>query len=247
VALNLQNLRTWIRHKLGEPIVCVELDEPPVDHAVNDAFLWWSSYRGLYFQDTITVAVGTHQYDLSAHVPEVIDVTKVWFTIDRAIDLSNTWNGFLDIQGYPYDHHVSQQVSTGFYSGLLQWLQMRDTAARILSVDVDWFFDQQSKILTITPEPNVAGTAVYLYRAKFTEDQLSLIAPEEQWLIRERALAETKYMLGRVRGKYTGGLPAAQGNVSLDGADLIREAQEDFERIETKLLQVIPPPNMLVG
>ncbi len=247
MTVNIQNLREWIKRKLGDPIVCVETSDEQIDMAVQDAFLWWSSYRGWYREETFNAIAGQVEYDLSAVDPVVSDVVKVFFTASLRIDLSNTWNGFLDINGYPYDQNAAQQGNIGFYSGLVQWLQQREIAARVLSVDKDWFFNQETKILSLAPEPQESGKVIYMYKTPFISDYLPLVPQAEQYLIRKRALAETKYTLGRIRGKYTGGLPAAQGNVSLDGADLIREAQDDFDKLDQELLALIPPPMFLIA
>lgn len=247
MTLYIQNLRTWIRRKLGEPIVCVEMKNEQIEQCIEDAFLWWSSYRGWYMQDTITITQGTVEYDLSAHDPEVLDIIKVWFTLNVLYDLNNAYPGFLDIDGYPYDDLIDGHAAGGFYSGLVQWLQMRDTASRVLSADRDYIFDFTTKKVIFTPDTIESGQAIYLYQTPFKQSYLNLVPPDQQYLIRERALAETKYTLGRIRGKYTGGLPAAQGNVSLDGGDLISEAKSDFERLDQKIIDLMPPPGIVIG
>jgi hypothetical protein len=247
MALNIQTLRKWIRTTLGEPVVCVEMTDEQIDVAVEEAMEWWSAYRGWYLQHSFSVVEGQAEYDLSSVDPAVIDVMKVWFTIDPRLDLSGTWPGFLDINGYPYDGFDHEQSQGGFYSGIVQWLQMREIGARVLSADLDWFFNDKTKTLTVTPSNASAGTAILLYSTPFKKSYLSQVPPDQAHLIREYSLAWSKYILGRIRGKYTGGLPAAQGNVSLDGADLIREAQEDFQRLEQKMLDLMPPPGIVIG
>jgi len=245
--LNIQSLRKFIRTALGEPVVNVEMKDEQIDIAIEEAFEWWNAYRGWYLQYAFSVVEGQVEYDLSAVDPPVVDVTHVWFTIDSRLDLSGVWPGFLDIDGYPYDGFDREQSQGGFYSGLVQWLQMRETGARVLSADLDWFYNDKTKTLIITPAEASSGAAVLLYQTPFNKDFLPQMPPDQAYLIREYALAWGKYILGRIRGKYTGGLPAAQGNVSLDGADLIREAQEDFERLEQKMMDLMPPPSIVIG
>lgn len=244
---NVQSLRKWIRMTLGEPIVCVEITDEQIDQAIEMAFEWWGAYRGWYLEHAFQVSEGQVEYDLSAVDPEVEDVVKVWFSLDPRLDLSGTWPGFLDINGYPYDGFNQEQGQGGFYSGLVQWLQMRETGARVLSADLDWFYNQKTKVLTITPAEHGSGAAVLMYSTPFKKAYLPQVPTDQQFLMREYALAWSKYMLGRVRGKYTGGLPAAQGNVSLDGSSLIDEAQQDFERLEQKMLDLMPPPGIVIG
>ena len=69
----------------------------------------------------------------------------------------------------------------------------------------------------------------------------------DQWMIREWALAEVKYMLGRIRGKYTGGLPAAGGERQLDGDNLLDEARADKERLRMEIKEHEGPIMPCVG
>ena len=62
-----------------------------------------------------------------------------------------------------------------------------------------------------------------------------------RWLIQEWAIAEAKIMLGRIRGKYSSGLPSAGGDRTLDGEALIAEAREDKRELEAKVLDFQGP------
>lgn len=248
--LGIENIRSFIMRKLGHPIVCVELDEAQIDQAVSDAFIWWSAYRGWYKEAALQLVIDQQEYDLSAVDPPVSGIIDIYWVADYGWDLEYLWGGFLDVQGYPYDWYMAEEGQGGFYSGILQWQQSRKTGARILSVDADWLYNPQTKILTVTPSPNenrVGQQIIYKYETPFDQKYLSMVSPQDAFIIRERALAEAKYILGRIRGKYTGGLPAAQGNVSLDGSELIQEAQADYERLDRELMALMPPPAIIVG
>jgi len=248
--LGIENIRSFIMRKLGHPVVCVELDEEQVDQAITDAFIWWSAYRGWYKEAELQLVIDQSEYDLSAVDPPVVGIIDIYFVADYGWDLEYLWEGFLDVNGYPYDWYLQNEGQGGFYSGIVQWQQMRETGARVLSVDADWIFNSQTKVLTITPRPSdnmVAQKIVYKYETPFDSKYLSMVPPQDAFLIRERALAESKYILGRIRGKYTGGLPAAQGNVSLDGDNLLQEAQADFDRLDRELMALMPPPAIITG
>jgi len=248
--LDIRTVRRWVRSKLGEPIVCVELNDAQIDSSLEDAFLWWASYRGWYLQNSFQIVSGQQAYDLSALLPEVVDITKIWFPLDPNLDVTGAWPGFLDVEGYPYGDDMSGDAQGGFYAGLVQWMQTRKTTAHVLSADRDWFFNEKTKSLIITPGapmPNYSGTAIYLYETPFKKEYLPQVPTADAYLIRERALAEAAYTLGRIRGKYTGGLPAAQGNVQLDGSDLLREAESKFEILDRKIMELMPPPAVIIG
>ena len=245
--INIQNVRTWIRQSLGSPVVCVETTDEQIDQTIEDAFLWFGAYRGWYRETAISILSGQPDYDLSAVDPEVSDVMKVWFTQDPRLDMTRIWGGFLDVDGVPWDDFGQEQDRGGLYSGIVQLLQTREIASRVLSANRDWEFNIETKVLHVSPADMMSGKAIVLYATPFKKEYLPLVPAEYAFLIREYALARTKYILGRIRGKYSGGLPAAQGNVSLDGGDLIQEAQSDFERLEQKLLDLMPPPGIIIG
>ena len=248
--LSAQNVRQWIRRKLGHPVVCVELEDDQLNEAIKDAFVWWSAYRGWYVEGDFTFVPGTPTYDFSTHDPSVTDIMAIYFPLDPTLDVTGAWPGFLDIDGYPYGDEAWTDTEGGFYSGLVQWLQTRKLAAHVLSAERDWIYNTTTQVLTITPGsplPQWGGKCVFLYETPFRMEDISKVPQPDAFLIRERALAEAIYTLGRIRGKYTGGLPAAQGNVSLDGADLLREAETKMEKLDREILLLMRPPSVVIG
>jgi len=252
--LRSTSVRTWIRQALGEPVVCVELEDTQIHQALESAFLWWATYRGWYLESEIQVTAGTPEYDLNTLITtptgnEVVDVVKVFFQLDPNFDISGAWPGFLDVDGYPYGDEIWSNTQGGYYSGLVQWLQTRKIASHVLSADRDWFFNWKTKILTVTPHeplPEFSGKAVVRYETTFKADYLTKLNNADAYLVRERALAETKRILGNIRGKYSS-LPAAQGNVNLDGDTLRQEAQAEMRDLDEKIMSLMPPPQIVIG
>jgi hypothetical protein len=135
-------------------------------------------------------------------------------------------------------------------------LQTLESAQRVLSADPAWEFyrddydkDNPIRILRLMPAPTLraSGTIVYLYRVDPRDIKLHMYTQRDLWLVREWALAEAKYMLGRIRGKYPGGLPAAGSDRQLDGSDLVQESFSDKERLEAKILDYGGPVMPVVG
>jgi hypothetical protein len=253
--LKIESVRKWVRNTLGEPVVCVELEDIQIEQALENAFLWWSTYRGWYLEQSIAVTASNPEYNLDTLITtptgnEVVDVVKVYFDLNPNFDLSGAWPGFLDVDGFPYGDEEFNNNSGGYYSGLVQWMQQRKIASHVLSADRDWMFNAKTKLLILTPGeplPSYSGTAVVRYETTFKKEHLTMVNPSDAYLIRERALAEAKRTLGMIRGKYTGGLPAAQGQVQLDGSELRSEAVQEMERLDQKIMELMPPPQMIIG
>lgn len=66
-------------------------------------------------------------------------------------------------------------------------------------------------------------------------------------LILKYALAGVKMRLGRVRAKYTDGMPAAGGTKQLDGETLLGEAQNEMEALDEKLSNLNEGTPFLTG
>lgn len=253
--MDLQSFKQWARRSLGqgECGVRVELDDRQLDQALDDAKEWFNAYIGLYREASLSLVAEQVEYDLSAITPRVDTVTKVWFPSHTfQIDYATLYPGFLDIQGIPYGDAFMSGVGYP-QTTIVQSLQTQESVARVLSADLDWEIvvdkTQTPAVckLRIMPAPTQSGTAIYFYRVDPRDVKLSYYKQRDMFLIREYALAKAKYMLGRIRGKYTGGLPAAGGDRSLDGESLISESREDIMRLEEKIMSYDGPVMPVVG
>ena len=61
------------------------------------------------------------------------------------------------------------------------------------------------------------------------------------------AFAISMEILGRIRAKYPGGLPGAQGERRLDGESLLSTSASDIERLNEEIIQSGYPMGMIVG
>ena len=244
--MKAQEFRVWARRKLGEDGSCgvkVELTDNQLTQALDDAKEWFSAFVGLHKEGTLSLIGDQTEYDLSSVSPAIEQVVKVWFpSRGTELDFRVLYPGFLDVHGIPYDGGV--MYGYGYpQTTLIQTMQTLETNRKFLSTDLDWefYYDNMTtpvtRLLRVMPPPYEAGTAVYLYRVDPSEIKLEHYSPRHLWFLREWALAEAKYTLGRIRGKYTSGLPAAGGDRTLDGDALIQEAREDKERLEEKILE----------
>ena len=97
------------------------------------------------------------------------------------------------------------------------------------------------------PPPTSSGTVFYFYRVDPRDIKLQHYKQRDLFMIREYALARAKYMLGRIRGKYTSGLPAPGGDRQLDGESLLSEAREDMMKLEERIMGYDGPLMPVVG
>lgn len=255
--MKITEFRSWAKRQLGDDGACtigVEITDKQIDQALNNAKEWWNAFVGLHKEQYFSIVADQIDYDLSAVTPRVDEVLKVYFTHSaELIDFRGLYPGFLDVNGIPYDAMgVYDQNSP--LGTITQTLQQMKTARRVFSSDPDWEFyredfdeDNPIRLIRMMPPPTDTGTGVYLYRVDPDDIKLHMYKPRDMWMIREWALADCKYMLGRIRGKYPGGLPAAGGDRQLDGADLIAEAREDKDRLKQEVIEYSGPMMPVVG
>lgn len=201
--------------QLGDPILNVEIKEQIPD-IVDMAF------RELkhYISDTKTVTIG---YSERIHIEDIPIDTVVY------IMRSNSPNRIADFQDIMYlqsRQSSLQYVSLTDYNRAMLVQQAKNTIA----TDLDFYWDKDNKDLYVYanyPKPE-SISVVYIPEYKCIED-----ITESFWenLLRRLALALTKQVLGRVRGKYK--LNSATYN--LDADQLLSESQQELAEIRQYL------------
>jgi hypothetical protein len=248
------DFRQWVKRKLGEGEcgVAVELSDDQIDQCLDDAKEWFGAKHGLYKEAYIDLVDGEVEYDLSGVTPGIEQIVDVVFPKEISmIDFSKMYPGFYDINGVPYG---SSSYWQGQYphTTITQTLQTLSSATRLFNAELTWEFYKDSSdvdnpvvMLRILPKPS-AGRALYTYKINPTEVTIESYTAQHLYLVKQYALAEAKYTLGRIRGKYQS-LPAAGSERTLDGDSLIQESVQDKERLNQEILQLQGPVLPVVG
>jgi hypothetical protein len=260
--MRIQEFKIWVKRQLGEdegcPSVKVELSDKQIEQALQNAFEWFSSHVGFYREASVSLIAGQGEYDLSSISPSVHDVVNAWFPVSiSSLDFSVLYPGFLDISGIPLGY------ADGFSSGMwgdnsypqttiVQALQSQGAMEKWLSADLDWEFYRDAtqepvvRIFRVMPVPQyTTGTCIIQYSIDPDEVKLEWFGKKYLYYIKQWALADAKYMLGRKRGKFSS-LPTAGGERQLDGNDLINEARDDKRELEEKIMDMDGPAMPLV-
>lgn len=201
--------------QLGDPILNVEIKEQIPD-IVDMAF------RELkhYISDTKTATIG---YSERIHIEDIPIDTVVY------IMRSNSPNRIADFQDIMYlqsRQSSLQYVSLTDYNRAMLVQQAKNTIA----TDLDFYWDKDNKDLYVYanyPKPE-SISVVYIPEYKCIED---ITEPFWENLLRRLALALTKQVLGRVRGKYK--LNSATYN--LDADQLLSESQQELAEVRQYL------------
>lgn len=210
---------------LGSSILNIELDEKSVEEIVEYAF----NEVKHYITDTETLTI---PFQVKTHIEDFID-----FKTHRKVNIGNVVyimrasspNMTFDYQDILYLMNRRNQmttVSSQDFARALTINQIKNT----ISTDLDFYWDDREMDLYINvnyPIPTHV-TIVYTPRYDNIEDVESEFWREK---IRRLALAYTKQVLGRIRGKFR--LNGAQ--YDLDSDQLLSEASQEISEIRSFL------------
>jgi hypothetical protein len=110
---------------------------------------------------------------------------------------------------------------------LKEWIDMRE---KVLSTKRSYEFDERTQILRIYPQPTTSGGRFYGVLPAYVERPIRDII-KEPWVY-QYALALSKIVVGRVRGKF--GQVALLGGGSLN-YDLLQEGLTEKKELEERL------------
>ena len=115
------------------------------------------------------------------------------------------------------------------------------------SQEPEWIWSAANQTIYI----NIGGTNIagdpgsyyVMYRYYEPVGLDGVIGTHFNWF-RRFCLAKSKQVLSRIRGKFSGEVPAPGGRIKLDSSDLAREGREEEERLLTEIRNLVPtvPP-----
>jgi hypothetical protein len=239
------DIRDFIFRTLGGGVIAVELTEDHYEDAIFEAKMWFMGYIGQLKNKVLTINSGGGAFDVAE---DCLSVAEVYFDIqNQGLFDQFDWAGVeMNPLGYGmYGTYNGTGTMGGGYSNIVQAISYRDMARRVLSTDRDWEWDWQAKQLRIYPTNGSIGNQVFV--VYYVDDMdVAKTRPYEYRLIRKYALAEGMEKLGYIRSKYADG-PSATGAISLNGADLIANADLLRDNLNQQILTIRPPANFFAG
>lgn len=234
-----EELKEWIRNKLGYPLMTVELTDTQLDLSINDALEYYTEYADIednYILLNLSGYVENKGISVSGH-----NVTSI-FSIDEEYGsgsnaLFSTHNIMLQNGMYPshYGHGsmLTYQLACDFSD-----LSRRMTANRF-----DFNFDVHNQRLKLWPDPISNGVYGYMVIGA------KVIPPENELfgnrIVKKLALASSKMMLGVVRKKFENIVLPGGGSVDISIGD---EGKEEWDKYTDELIsEAMPHGSMVIG
>ncbi len=248
----------WLKLKLGGGVVVIELLQEHFETAFADAIRWYVGRKGIKRRAIVNLIPSVVDYT----VPDDCDiVVEVVFPGGR-LDIIGAINpyAFIDVDQIPVAHSSITGVPGGsFYGTFKLILQHAETARRIIGAEPAWEYDHASRTVHVYPNSNRSGAMVAYYLSTTlvaADPTLPATTPlndfrrlsfRDRDIILRYAHAQSKWMLARVRGKYTDGMPSAGGNKNLDGDNLLGEAQGEIEALNEEIKALSEPVPFITG
>jgi len=215
---------SYVRTKLGEPKIDVELANSQIATNLNDAVQLFREYAndsGHFRQYmTLQLIVGQQDYLL----PD--DVMQIGYT-KRGTETTSAWV-LAQLSGYAASDVLSlKSFDMVSYTLLLHWIHYLRLVTRS---PYRFLFNSNSKILRVIPNPE-RNDKVFI--ETFRQESLDNLI-DHRW-IKDYTLALCKIELGMIRSKF-GSLPGFNNAVSLDGDSLKQEGIVEKEKLEDDLI-----------
>lgn len=223
----------YVRGRLGEPIIKVELTDIQIDYIIDEVILKFSefAYDGQDIKHmVIPIFDNVKEYKLDSRISSIIDLK-----VQRMGTNFNLIEGFAIPEGYNLTP-----------SGLGQSLRISDFETTLASMSkFDYLFDirpnfsfnSNNKILTFHEDMNPYSKALIEVALEYEPEEVDLIF-NHPW-IKDMVVAQAKYQWGNNIGKYSGTL--INGN-TINYSDIKSDAQSDIERLNDELLSRWSPP-----
>jgi uncharacterized protein YjbJ (UPF0337 family) len=226
MALTSVDVENYIRRRLGEPVIPVELDATQITEAEAETLRVYSSIAPQLKKAQITLQTGVRVYGATNGLTDVgrgiiqaaIPPSKYRFGLG--------W-GFGD-EFSVFDSSVVQDL--GYYHTAISYYKQ---ARKVLSAHFEWQYDLERQELLIHPAPQEALTLYYVY----VDDVLIGEIPRrhEDWVL-NYALLEAKNMLGEIR-EFLGSVQGNQTTMQLNGQQLKAEASLEVREAEKDKLR----------
>jgi len=248
--MNFDQMQAWILRQLGAPIIEVELDPCHLKDAIVDAIDWFLAHKGLLQTVIVPLISDQQQYPFPNDAQSVINVIPP--------GVRPLWNA-ANLIGYGQDTLIANGTGWGRFpngaskansaggpmSSYVQSESYLQEARSILSLNFEWWVDEGARTIYVSPAPCGEGSIGIEYTTR--EFNMDMLNPMDYDLVKRFSLAKAKLLLGLIRSKFTGGVPGAQGNISLNGTELVQAATDEITKLTEDLRGSAMPAFFIAG
>jgi hypothetical protein len=216
---------------LGGGLVDVELDKEHYDLAIDKAVGKYRQRSSRAVEESfmlLNLTAGNSSYTLP---DEVIDVKVVYRASAGGVGTTST--GFEPFEAAYLNMYMLNAARGQGLASFELYMGQRELMGRMFGAHVTFTWSQTSKQINL--HRSIKGEeSVLLHTYNYRPDEALLADTGSGPWIRDYATAQAKMMLGQARSKFAQ-LAGPQGGVTLNGNDLIQQAQAEIEKLEEDL------------
>ena len=233
MALSYESVETYVRRRLGEPVIEVELTSEQIKEVIDQTLAIYTNAKPFWKLGFINGLPSTQRYTLTAAQVGrgIVDLMQPDM-LRQPVSLDQ-----FDVFKY---HTFLPNLDPGdFYAERVWWNEVRRSAGS----DEDWYVEDHedgSADIYISPMPSEAKKFSYVYLVNVP---LERVPPVDQETVKNYVLALCKQVLGGIRRKFTSA-PGGENSIEMDGATLVEEGkaeQEKFDDYFAHLGDRVPP------
>lgn len=227
-----EQIKDYVLHMLGAPVVKLEFDEQNLDFCVDQAMKVFEDYAGReYFSYYVFNTVGGKSiYEMP---PDVGLIRNIFYKETGSFAFQSS-----DLGGsIPVEYFYPGGAYASIQGGLIDPIQP------IWGRMGEWVLYKQYEQMYSRVSSNLGGweylggfNTIKLYPVPFRNQKVIVhyMQKQKDWAevtqaMQEGALTYAKEILGRIRSKYQS-VPGAGGSVAMDGQQLLQEAREDRQK-----------------
>jgi hypothetical protein len=233
---HFENIKNYILHSCGYPVVRIELDELNVINNILKAIRRYCTYESLEYAVRELYPEGPNAGSNVFKIPADIDKIHI---VDVLFERDALFSGFGSVDGmgsllpgysYAYLDTFMANFDVAQYYMYLQQIQDFKT---MLQIQKHW--DIVNDTIVVHPTNSSVPRIGLLY------GEIPKLADIEkiEW-INDYSLALCKITLGMVRRKYSG-MQMPGGGLSLDGDALVSEGNAEKEKLDADLMKRMRP------
>lgn len=230
---------SYMRRRLGEPVVRVELTDDQLDDIIDEVILKFSefAYDG---QDIrymlIPIFPNVKEYKLDSRIASVINLK-----VKRTGVQFNIIEGFSIPEGYNLiSSNIMDTMKVSDFETTLAKMSYYDT---IFDLVPNFSFNSNNKLLVFHEDMTKYDKAIIEVALEYEPGETDLIY-NHSW-IKDMCVAEAKIQWGQNTGKFSGSLI---NGMTINYEDMKNEGKEDRDRLNEELLtRWSPPLGIVVG
>ena len=238
----------YIRFRLGDGMVDVELDPVHYDNSIDKAVKRFRQRTQNAYESSYTflsIVEDQQEYTLPDEIEEVRQVYR------RSVGSGSNDSG---TQFEPYEAafqntYLLQSGRIGGIATYEMYYQYQELSARLFGAFVNFEFNPVTKVITVLRKFSASGEQLVLWTYNLRPESRLLQDRHAGPWIQDYALALAKYTLGEARSKFST-IAGPQGGTSLNGDALKAEAQVEIDKLDEELRNYVDgsdPLSFIIG